>query len=263
MRLFFSHLSCYNKRGGLRLFNKLKSDYVSWILLIGAFFLLLDVLFFNRGLIFSLIVAAGMIYLGRKRMPKKTGKFLYWAGLFFLVINAFSMLSIRFFLVALLCVLIVQYGSRKQHPTTIHPIIKEPEEVYKEKETIVKEQPLLQNYFFGGPKTPDHVYEWDDVNIQGGMGDTVIDLSYTVLPKGETIIFIRNMIGKVTILIPYDVEVSVNHSAIYGSAKILDFYDAQALNRQVKVETAHYEQADEKVKIFTSTLIGDIEVKRV
>ena len=90
--------SCYNKKGGLRLLNKLKSDYVSWIVLIGAFFLVIDVFFFNPGLIFSLIVAAGMIYLGKKRMPKKTGKFLYWLGIFFLVINAFNMLSIRFVL---------------------------------------------------------------------------------------------------------------------------------------------------------------------
>ena len=127
----------------------------------------------------------------------------------------------------------------------------------------MKEQPLLQNRFFGGQKTPDHVYEWNDVNIQGGMGDTVIDLSYTVLPKGETVIFIRNMIGKVKILIPYDVEVSVNHSVLYGSAKILDFYESSYMNRQMKVETAQYEQTEQKVKIFTSMMIGDIEVKRV
>lgn len=237
---------------------------MSWILLIGAFFLLLDVFFFNRGLIFSLIVVTGMIYFGRRWMPKRTGKFLYWAGLFFLVINAFNMLSIRFFLVALLCVLIVQYGSRKQNPTTIRPIItRSSGEVHKESETIIKGQPLLQNFFFGGQKTPNHVYEWNDVNIQGGMGDTVIDLSYTVLPKDETIIFIRNIMGKVTILIPYDVEISVNHSAFYGSAKILDFYESPYMNRRVKVETANYEQTVQKVRVFTSMIIGDIEVKRV
>ena len=111
--------------------NKLKSDYVSWIILIGAFFLVIDVFFINPGLIFSLIVAAGMIYLGKKRMPKKTGKLLYWLGIFFLVINAFNMLSIRFVLLALLCILVVQYGSKKQHVNTIYPIIKEPEDVHK------------------------------------------------------------------------------------------------------------------------------------
>ena len=75
------------------------------------------------------------------------------------------------------------------------------------------------------------------MNIQAGIGDTVIDLSYTVLPKGETVIFIRNMMGKVTIMIPYDVEVSVHHSVFFGSVKILDFKESSLKNRLIKVET--------------------------
>ena len=101
------------------------------------------------------------------------------------------------------------------------------------------------------------------MNIQAGIGDTVIDLSYTVLPKDETVIFIRNVMGKVTIMIPYDVEVSVNHSVFFGSVRILDFKESSLMNRLIKVETADYEQANQKVKIFTSMMIGDIEVKRV
>ena len=245
------------------MFQKLKSDYLSWIVLIGVFFLLLDVFFFNEGLIFSLIVATGMIYLGRKRMPKKTGKLLFWAGLFFLIVNVINMLAIKFFLLALLCLLIVQYANRKKQAKTITPIIKEQVDFEKRSETIIKEQPLFQNRLFGQQRTPDHVYEWNDVNIQAGIGDTVIDLSYTVLPKDETVIFIRNMMGKVTIMIPYDVEVSVHHSVFFGSAKILDFKEASLKNRVIQVESADYEQTNQKVKIFTSMIIGDIEVKRV
>ncbi|MCQ6275185.1 cell wall-active antibiotics response protein [Bacillus sp. V3B] len=245
------------------MFQKLKSDYLSWIVLIGAFFLLLDVFFFNRGLIFSLIVAIGMVYLGRKRMPKTTGKLLFWAGLFFLFVNVMNMLVVKFFLIALLCVLIFQYANKKQEANTITPIIKEQIDFEKRSETIIKEQFFVQNRLFGTQQTPDHVYEWNDVNIQTGVGDTVIDLSYTVLPKDETIIFIRNVMGKITILIPYDVEVSVHHSVFFGSAKILDFYESALINRLIKVETADYEQTNQKVKIFTSMMIGDLEVKRI
>ena len=236
---------------------------MSWIVLIGAFFLVLDLFFFNRGLIFSLTVAIGMIYIGKKRMPKKTGKSLYWLGLFFLVMNMLGMLSIRFVIIAFLCILIFQYASRRKKEKMIQPIIKEREEVHKEQETIIKEKALLQNRLFGRMQTPDHVYEWNDVNIQAGIGDTVIDLSDTVLPKGETIIFIRNVIGKVTVMIPYDVEVNINHSVFYGSAKILDFYQSSLMNCCINIETNDYEGADQKVKIFTSIMIGDLEVKRV
>ena len=125
------------------------------------------------------------------------------------------------FSLALLCIIVVQYGPKKNHAKTITPNIKEPVDLQKPSETDVKEQPLFQNRLFGGQQTPDHVYEWNDVNIQAGIGDTVIDLSYTVLPKGETVIFIRNVMGKVTIMVPYDVEVSVHHSVFFGSARIL------------------------------------------
>ena len=64
-------------------------------------------------------------------------------------------------------------------------------------------------------------------------------------------------------MIPYDVEVSVHHSVFFGSARILDFNESSLINRLIKVETADYEQANQKVKIFTSMMIGDIEVKRV
>ncbi|KAA9031210.1 cell wall-active antibiotics response protein [Niallia endozanthoxylica] len=246
------------------LLQKLKSDYLSWIVLIGAFFVLLDVFFFNRGLIFSLIVAIGMVYIGRKRTPKKTGTLLFWAGIFLLFVNVINMMAVKFFLLALLCFLIFQYANRKQKLNTIIPMIHEQnEDAGFHGQTIIKEQTLFQNRLFGHQQTPDHVYEWHDVNIQCGVGDSLIDLSNTVLPKGESIIFIRNIMGKVTVLIPYDVEVSIQHSVLFGSARILDFYETSLINRLIKVETGNYEQTDQKVKIFTSMMIGDIEVKRV
>lgn len=240
--------------------QRLKSDHLSWIILIGAFLLLLDVFFFNRGSIFSLIVAAGMIYLGRKWMPKTSGKLLLGAGIIFLAINALNMLVIKFFFLALLGVYIYQYAQRKKHPEKITPIIHSEQERTANKVTA---KPLFQNRLFGGQKTPDHVYEWNDINIFNGIGDSVIDLSYTVLPKGESVIFIRNVMGKITILVPYDIEISVHHSVLFGNARIFDYEENALFNRLLTVHTEDYEHAKHKVKIFTSTMIGDIEVKRV
>ena len=55
----------------------------------------------------------------------------------------------------------------KNHAKTITPIIKEPVDLKKQSETTIKEQSLFQNRFFGQQQTPDHVYEWNDVNIHG------------------------------------------------------------------------------------------------
>ncbi|MBB6447332.1 cell wall-active antibiotics response protein LiaF [Bacillus benzoevorans] len=242
------------------MFQKLKSDYLSWIMLIGAFFLLLDIFFFNRGSIFSLIVAAGMIYLGRKWLPKMRGKLLFAAGIIFLAVNALNMLVIKFLFLALLGVYIYQYAQRKKHPDKITPII---HQAQKRSANIVAAKPLFQNRLFGGQKTPDHVYEWNDINIYNGFGDSVIDLSYTVLPKGESVIFIRSVMGKVTILVPYDIEISVHHSVLFGSVRIFDYEECALFNKLLTIHTEDYEHAKQKVKIFTSTMIGDIEVKRV
>ncbi|PLR96075.1 cell wall-active antibiotics response protein LiaF [Bacillus sp. T33-2] len=242
--------------------SRLKNDYISWIALTGAVLLLLELAFFNNGLIFSLLVTGSAVYFGRRMMPRTLGKLLFWGGLFFLATSILGMITFRFFLLAILINIILHFAGSKKNPEIIHPVIKETDE-NGSKNTIVKRPPLLENIFFGRQKTPDHVYEWNDVNIQAGVGDSVIDLSLTVLPKGETVIFIRNIIGNVKVFIPYDLEVTVRHSSLAGSTSVLDYQESKILNQTLFLQTPDYDQAEQKVKIFTSMLIGDLEVKRI
>ena len=117
--------------------------------------------------------------------------------------------------------------------------------------------------FWGSKKTPQGVYEWEDINIQTGIGDTVIDLSYTMLPKGETVIFIRNIIGNMQILVPYEIEVSIHHSCMAGSTHIFDHHEPKVFNQVIHLKTPGYETAEQKVKIFTSLVVGNLEVSRI
>ncbi|MCM3125461.1 MULTISPECIES: cell wall-active antibiotics response protein LiaF [Bacillaceae] len=242
--------------------NKMKNDYVSWIVITGVILLLLEVSFFNEGLIFSLLASGAMIYFGRSLMPKKSGKVLFWAGLFFFLSSVFSMMTFRFFLLAVLIYLVYQYIQSKKKPELITPVLQKPEKEVS-KEMVIEKPPLFKNRLFGHQETPSHVYEWDDVNIQTGIGDSVIDLSMTVLPKGETVIFIRNIIGNVKVYVPYDVEVTLRHSSIVGSAEVFGHQEGRVLNQSLYVQTPGYEEAGQKVKIFTSMIVGNIEVKRI
>ncbi|GAA2705760.1 cell wall-active antibiotics response protein LiaF [Cytobacillus oceanisediminis] len=241
---------------------KIKSDYLSWIVMVGIVVLFVEIAFFNRGVIFSLLVPIGMVYIGRKWMPRTSGKWIFWLGLIFLLINVFSMMTLKFFLLAILIHLLIQFAQSKKDPKQIQPEFKEPT-VNLQKETVIKKDPLFSNIFVGQQKTPEQVYEWNDINIQTGIGDTVIDLSYTVLPKGETVIFIRNFIGNVKVLVPYDVEVSASHSAIVGAARIFEYEESKLINQFLHLQTPGYEKSGQRIKIFTSLLVGDIEVKRV
>lgn len=241
---------------------KVKSDYISWAVLFGIIVLLLEISFFNRGVIFSLLVAIGMIYIGRKRMPSSTGKLFFWSGIAFFTLSVFNMMTFKFLLLAILVNLIIQYRKSKKEPEVIQPNIKVDLEK-KPTEILIEKKPIFENALFKERTTPEHVYEWNDINIQTAIGDTVVDLSYTVLPKGETVIFLRNFIGNLQVLIPYDVEVSVNHSSIAGKATVFQFEGSKMFNQLVQFETEGYEKAEQRVKIFTSFVVGDLEVKRV
>ncbi|WHY01664.1 cell wall-active antibiotics response protein LiaF [Neobacillus sp. DY30] len=244
------------------MFKNTKNNYTEWLVIIGVVVLLLEVLFFNSGLVFSLLFSCGMIYLGRKRTGKKFGKFLFFAGIISLIIHVFSMMTFRFLLLAILIHFIIQYTNSKKNPNKIALDIKESEQAQQE-ETLIKTKPLFENIFFGQQKTPSSVYEWNDINIQSGIGDTIIDLSYTVLPKGETIIFIRNIIGNIQIQIPYEIEVSVHHSSVIGDTTVFENHQPQVFNQAFHLKTAGYDQAEQKVKIFTSLLVGNLEVGRI
>jgi lia operon protein LiaF len=242
--------------------KKLNSEYISWIILVGAVILLLEVTFFNQGLIFSLFISILMVYLGRKSLPKKMGKLLFWGGLFLIIINIFQMMTFRFVLLAIFIYFVLQFAQSKKIPSIISPVVGIPSPS-RPREQVVERKPLFQNLIFGQQQTPDHVYEWNDINIQTGLGDSIIDLSYTVIPKGETVIYIRKFIGNIQIFVPYDYEVSVRHSVLAGATTVLDFHESKMFNQVFHLETPEYEKAEKKIKIITSVALGDIEVKRI
>ncbi|MBT2654788.1 cell wall-active antibiotics response protein [Bacillus sp. ISL-18] len=244
------------------MFKNTKSDYLSWLVIIGIVILLLEILFFNRGLIFSLFIAGGMMYLGRRKAGKKLGKILFIMGIIFFVLSIVNMMTFKFLLLAILLHFFIQFINTKKHARKIVPDIG-PAAPAQSEETLISSEPLFSNILVGQQKTPQGVYEWDDVNIQTGIGDTVIDLSYTMLPKGEAVIFIRNIIGNIHILVPYEMEVSIHHSGVVGSAKVFGNDRDKIFNQVFHLKTSGYETSETKVKIVTSLVVGNLEVSRI
>ena len=243
--------------------NKLKRDYFGWIGLAAALLILIEIVFFNEGIIFSIFVSGAMIYFGRKMMPKGWGRLLFWGGLLSLAASLIGMLASRLFLLAILVYFIHKYTQSKKEPQMVKPVFNEPNGSEVSESMIIEQKPLFSNTGIGSHRTPQHAYEWNDVNIINGIGDIVIDLSNTVLPKGEAVIFIRNMVGSIKIFVPYDVEINLCHTSLAGAAEVLDYRQERSFNQRLDIQTPSYNAADEKVRIFTSNLVGDIEVKRI
>lgn len=122
--------------------------------------------------------------------------------------------------------------------------------------------PLFKNMLAGKLYSSEAVYELDDINIQYGFGDIRLDLTRALIPEGETVILVRGLVGNVQIYVPYDVEVSIQTSMLLGKLNGLE-NSRNVFNHTQKYQTEDYKMASRRIKILTSLLIGDIEVKNI
>ncbi|QAS53180.1 cell wall-active antibiotics response protein LiaF [Halobacillus litoralis] len=237
--------------------KRLTTDTINTILIIGVILLVVEIVFFNGGLVFSLLFSGILMYIGWKNYAPLWRKVLFWVGLISLVFTIFSMIAVRFLLVAIIFLFVRNYFKSREKPEHITP------EILDKHQEMPHHEPLLSQKIFGDQMTPDHSYEWQDINIHGGFGDRVVDLSQTVLPHDEAVISIRHLVGNLTIYIPYEVEVSIHHSALIGRASIFQYRKNKVLNQVLSYQTQDYRHVKPKVKIITSMVSGDLEVKRV
>jgi len=77
------------------------------------------------------------------------------------------------------------------------------------------------------------------------------------------VISIRHIMGKIEIYVPYEVEVSIHHSSVFGRAHIFSQHHWELMNKSLFYQTENYDTSYPRVKIITSIFSGDIEVKRI
>ncbi|WP_430791124.1 cell wall-active antibiotics response protein LiaF [Virgibacillus flavescens] len=243
------------------MFNYLKTDTFNWILITGVILFIIEITFFGGGMIISALFFGLFIYIGWKRFYKLWGKVFFWIGVIGLVFAIFNMMAIRFFVVVAILLFIINYSKSKKVPEYLSPHVSAEEPFQQEK--IIKTKPLFEHKIFGNQETVDEAYQWRDINIHGAFGDRVIDLSNTVLPDETAVISIRHLVGNIEIYIPYEVEVSIHHSSVFGRTNIFGTYFQKLTNQSFLYKTEKYETVNPRVKIITSLLSGDIEVKRI
>ena len=242
--------------------QKSKSDLFYNFIIFGIVIILIEIAFFNEGLLFSAFISAVFIYYGKKKYHKTIGKLSLFIGVISALMTILNMVTLKFLLVAVFLFLLYQFFQSKKHPT-VYTTTAPGSEQHIAPEQIHKRPLLFKNTIIGGQSTPDKVYEWNDINIQSGVGEFVVDLSNTVLPKGESVICIRNLVGSVHIYIPFELEFEIIHSVAVGSVMILQNEESKLFNQNIHYHTSNYDQAEQKIKIVTSTIVGSLEVKRV
>ncbi|WP_186575937.1 cell wall-active antibiotics response protein LiaF [Aquibacillus kalidii] len=238
--------------------NSNKMNIVDILLMATIILFLVEVIFLDTALLFLIALCGAGLFFGKRSYYRPRGKFMFWISIVALFIMLINTIAFRFLIMTAVIYFCYKWYRSKQEPTFYQPQFSE----NSSDEGVIHQDILFSNKWFGQQRTRKRAYEWRDVNIQSGIGDIVVDLNYTVIPKDDPVMVIRNLVGNVQILVPYDVEVSVHHSVVFGSIQILNYLEANVWNKVLHMETPNYSTSKQKVRIFTSMLVGKVEVKR-
>ncbi|MEO4053301.1 cell wall-active antibiotics response protein LiaF [Solibacillus sp. CAU 1738] len=224
--------------------TKFTTDQFTFFLLSLLLIMLIEITLFNNGAVINLIIGACFIYFGLKRKRK----YMFYIGGFFIFIALLTLWSLRLYIIALIAYLLYKQITKKEE------II----EVTNRGWT----SSTKANTFIGTTAAPLDAYKWEDVQIQRFVGDIVIDTTQTILPAGKSIISIQQTIGKIQVLVPYEVTVRLHYTTFYGEAICMHEASKRLVNESLLFEDG---QTNEKriLVIFVSTWFGDVEVSRV
>ena len=70
------------------------------------------------------------------------------------------------------------------------------------------------------------------------------------------------MVGTTRIIVPVDVEISLSVNCLYGDLTFLHQPKRALRNEHYHQETRDYLKSNKSVKIFLTTMVGDVEVVR-
>ncbi|WP_342599744.1 cell wall-active antibiotics response protein LiaF [Psychrobacillus sp. FSL H8-0483] len=228
-----------------------QTNKLAFVLICFVFLMFIEATVFGNGNIVLVLLGIGMMYFSLR----KQRRFLFWAGFILLLIAIFSMWSLRLFLIAIM--LYALHKLWKNEP--ISQVIRPFGAVYEETPNSI-----IQNKLFSAQTTPFQAYEWQDIHVQSFYGEFVIDVTETVLPKGTSLISIRQSLGKVVIYVPYEIPVRLHYATILGEANILGRGIQRLWNQSVLLKDGYLEDVNyaSELVISVSTWIGDIEVIR-
>ena len=93
-------------------------------------------------------------------------------------------------------------------------------------------------------------YDFDDINIIRFFGTDVI------------VVILQKLYGPTTILVPIDVSVKLNISAIYSSVTFFNEDEYDLRYESLTLQGAEYEHAHRTVKLILNVGAGPVEVRR-
>ncbi|TSB45780.1 cell wall-active antibiotics response protein LiaF [Alkalicoccobacillus porphyridii] len=200
------------------------------------FFLIAIVIFFGQLLhidFFSLFIALGLFYFGWKMVKSDKGS----------------------------------TPKKKQKRSKKKEIKSETEGVpAKNEEPVIQssmeQHTFVRKSFLGEVRYTQSSFDLKDMTIWNGMGDVRIDLTKAIIPEGETLIIVQNVIGDIQIYIPEDLGYSIQSFVLAGDCSILQSKHS-GVNQTVLMRSPSYEHNVRKVKLVLSCALGSVKVRAI
>lgn len=231
--------------------QKYDTNKVAFLGLVFLLLIFVESFFFGNANILYVLLGVGLLYYG----TKQRSKWIFITGTLFIVIALFNLWSLRLFIFGVFAY--VLYKLWKGVPS---------EEIMRPIREFKKDTPngIWKNKLFSIQTSPFSSYEWEDIHIQGIFGDLSIDVTDTVLPKGTSLISIRQVIGKVKIELPYEIPVRVHYTTLYGEAQVFHHEKKRLMNEFLHMKDGYSEDIDSgsELIITIATWAGDVEVVR-
>lgn len=226
--------------------NKIAFWGFSFLLLI-----ILETIFLKNGSFIYVLIGSGLTYYGLRKKSKAP----VIIGVLFIILALFTLWSLRLLILIVLINILIRLWKGIPAETIMRPI----HEFHRE-----TPNGLWKNKLFSIQTSPFSSYEWEDVHIQGVFGDLHIDLTDTVLPKGTSLISVRQGIGKIKIELPYEVPVRVHYTTLLGEAKLFGTHRKRLMNEFLHMKDGYTEQTNNSSELIItiSTWAGDVEVTR-
>lgn len=225
--------------------NKYTTDQLTSALIILLLIVFAELTVFNNGGAFLLIITGFVFYFSFK----KRNKIMFWIGCFFAFLAVLAVFTLRLFVIAILIYMLYKQYKKPQ------------DDIIVSGDAFLKGS-IHKNDLIGITSTPLEAYKWQDVQIQRFLGDITIDTTQTILPNGTSVITIRQAIGKVTVIVPYDIPFRLQFTTILGELKLPQKPSKRLVNENTLVEDGDPDGAKRKLVIHVATWLGDVEVVR-
>lgn len=233
--------------------QRISTDRITFWLLMALLLVFVEAMFFHNGSVLFVLFGIGLLYISLRRKSR----IFFWIGIAFLGIALLSMWSLRLLIAATLVYTLVRLWKGDSSEQVIEPFIGN--------DVVETPNSIIQNKLFSVQSTPFQAYEWEDVHVQGFYSDLTIDATQTVLPKGTSIVSVRQGIGKVRIAVPYEIPVRIHYTTLLGDARLFGAGKKRLWNQSLVVKDGYSTEQGlgaAELIITVSTWLGDIEVIR-